>query len=469
MIPFTTNCTTCKAPLRVTSAAAIGQILACPKCNSMVCIELPAPEVPEVPSEPVRRSRLFRKSDSTTASKSPIEMDAASSSSGSISRSSQKAATGKNLGAFEELIELAATMLPGGAAPGSEVAASENPTAASADVKKSKLPVAKSLDKSDIKKAAAIAASAAVVATLSKETTASPAQTAAKVPPACTPGITSAVPHAGAASVTTHAPALAAKVTALPPPLPNTPLVASTASAETVSRALLTQSWVGITAASVAVLSIAIGGWLLWSYSGSETEPTVAVTDQQAQDNASKQPDGAPEDKADAAARQEKNGTAGQLAGTGKVDIAAAAKTNQPITPGTENSVAPAGSTPPAAPEAAVNGAAPAAQPTVASSATEIAQAAGAPPPAAKLRLEPVENAAAGRPANGLPLVPDNEKVPEAVSTTPVTDGTGGDATGADPDKDAAVGAAGESDQTAEDVPVAVLARRIEPRQVVVG
>lgn len=42
MLPFSLHCTTCKAPLRVTNAAVVGQILPCPKCGSMVYVEPPA-------------------------------------------------------------------------------------------------------------------------------------------------------------------------------------------------------------------------------------------------------------------------------------------------------------------------------------------------------------------------------------------------------------------------------------------
>ncbi len=44
MKPYTIVCTTCQARLRVRKAAAIGQILACPKCGSMVLIEPPPDE-----------------------------------------------------------------------------------------------------------------------------------------------------------------------------------------------------------------------------------------------------------------------------------------------------------------------------------------------------------------------------------------------------------------------------------------
>ena len=42
MAGFSIQCTTCRRSLRVTSPEAIGQILACPKCGSMVLIEAPA-------------------------------------------------------------------------------------------------------------------------------------------------------------------------------------------------------------------------------------------------------------------------------------------------------------------------------------------------------------------------------------------------------------------------------------------
>ena len=38
MIPFSINCTTCQARLTVNSEEALGQILQCPKCNSMVAV-----------------------------------------------------------------------------------------------------------------------------------------------------------------------------------------------------------------------------------------------------------------------------------------------------------------------------------------------------------------------------------------------------------------------------------------------
>jgi hypothetical protein len=53
---FSVECTTCKARLKVRSAAAIGQILGCPKCRSMVLVAAPADwhpagEVPPVATD----------------------------------------------------------------------------------------------------------------------------------------------------------------------------------------------------------------------------------------------------------------------------------------------------------------------------------------------------------------------------------------------------------------------------------
>ena len=41
MEPFTILCETCAARLKVTQPKAIGQKLACPKCNSMVQVVVP--------------------------------------------------------------------------------------------------------------------------------------------------------------------------------------------------------------------------------------------------------------------------------------------------------------------------------------------------------------------------------------------------------------------------------------------
>ncbi|WP_425618492.1 hypothetical protein NA78x_002199 [Anatilimnocola sp. NA78] len=46
MEAFSLTCTTCKSRLKVRDAAAIGQIMACPKCGSMVLIKQPAPGSP---------------------------------------------------------------------------------------------------------------------------------------------------------------------------------------------------------------------------------------------------------------------------------------------------------------------------------------------------------------------------------------------------------------------------------------
>ena len=49
MIPFSISCTTCSASLRVRRKEAIGRILACPKCGSMIRVALPL-AVPSAPS-----------------------------------------------------------------------------------------------------------------------------------------------------------------------------------------------------------------------------------------------------------------------------------------------------------------------------------------------------------------------------------------------------------------------------------
>ena len=46
---FAICCTTCNARLKVRDAAAIGKILACPKCGSMVQVAAPAGWVPPAP------------------------------------------------------------------------------------------------------------------------------------------------------------------------------------------------------------------------------------------------------------------------------------------------------------------------------------------------------------------------------------------------------------------------------------
>lgn len=50
---FSVECTTCKARLKVRSLAAIGQILACPKCHSMVMVAPPPDWHPEGTAPPV--------------------------------------------------------------------------------------------------------------------------------------------------------------------------------------------------------------------------------------------------------------------------------------------------------------------------------------------------------------------------------------------------------------------------------
>ena len=52
---FSVSCTTCRARIAVRSRSAIGQILECPKCGSMVMISPPDGWVEEVasPTQPV--------------------------------------------------------------------------------------------------------------------------------------------------------------------------------------------------------------------------------------------------------------------------------------------------------------------------------------------------------------------------------------------------------------------------------
>ena len=48
MQPFSINCVTCKSKLTVSNSSLLGQILACPKCNSMVQIPERSPAETEV-------------------------------------------------------------------------------------------------------------------------------------------------------------------------------------------------------------------------------------------------------------------------------------------------------------------------------------------------------------------------------------------------------------------------------------
>lgn|GEM_PF-3416401 len=81
--PFAIHCPTCRRSLTVRSAAAIGKILACPQCGSMVLIEWPNVAASDrgVAQEgatghaPARRSERGLRSDETgkTASQAPLE------------------------------------------------------------------------------------------------------------------------------------------------------------------------------------------------------------------------------------------------------------------------------------------------------------------------------------------------------------------------------------------------------------
>ncbi|MEC9094884.1 MAG: hypothetical protein VX438_19405, partial [Planctomycetota bacterium] len=48
MQPFSIQCVTCKSKLTVTKPALLGQILVCPKCNSMVQIPENPPSETEI-------------------------------------------------------------------------------------------------------------------------------------------------------------------------------------------------------------------------------------------------------------------------------------------------------------------------------------------------------------------------------------------------------------------------------------
>ena len=54
MEPFSILCTTCQARLRVRDESAVGQILACPKCGSMVMVHAPDPS--DEPAEAAAKS-----------------------------------------------------------------------------------------------------------------------------------------------------------------------------------------------------------------------------------------------------------------------------------------------------------------------------------------------------------------------------------------------------------------------------
>lgn len=66
---FSITCPTCKARLKVRDAAAVGQILACPKCHSMV--EIAAPADWEPPSLPTTKFDPLSLSGSDVVSKTP--------------------------------------------------------------------------------------------------------------------------------------------------------------------------------------------------------------------------------------------------------------------------------------------------------------------------------------------------------------------------------------------------------------
>jgi hypothetical protein len=65
---FSVECTTCKARLKVRSMAAIGQILSCPKCQSMVMVAPPADWQPEGVAPPVAATETPAETAATAGS-----------------------------------------------------------------------------------------------------------------------------------------------------------------------------------------------------------------------------------------------------------------------------------------------------------------------------------------------------------------------------------------------------------------
>jgi hypothetical protein len=89
--PFSITCTTCQAKLKVRSAAAIGQILSCPKCESMVQVVAPPGWQPENAASSAAAAQV--KASSPTGSSIKLPREAAPPSSGSMPASSAPAAS----------------------------------------------------------------------------------------------------------------------------------------------------------------------------------------------------------------------------------------------------------------------------------------------------------------------------------------------------------------------------------------
>lgn len=71
---FAVECTTCKARLKVRSLAAIGQILACPKCHSMVMVTPPADWQPAGAAPPVVAEGLSEAATAPAASSAMMKL-----------------------------------------------------------------------------------------------------------------------------------------------------------------------------------------------------------------------------------------------------------------------------------------------------------------------------------------------------------------------------------------------------------
>lgn len=91
MEPFSIQCTTCQARLRVRDESAIGQILSCPKCGSMVLVEAPetSTETPGPPTQPPSSSSTDSSSSSQVPRANPTEV-------GPESSADQQAGDGSN-------------------------------------------------------------------------------------------------------------------------------------------------------------------------------------------------------------------------------------------------------------------------------------------------------------------------------------------------------------------------------------
>ena len=84
MTPFSIQCTTCRRSLRVVDPQAIGQILSCPKCGSMVLVEPPPDASPAgysaaVANESTSSSAVKMSAATVTESPQPLSGSAGSS------------------------------------------------------------------------------------------------------------------------------------------------------------------------------------------------------------------------------------------------------------------------------------------------------------------------------------------------------------------------------------------------------